>query len=289
MKTKYPKELRFKWYLWVEKHKHTVKETCKMFGIPRKIYYYWYPNDHGLENNTYYNKKPHPHLKLTPEVKKFIEEEKKKTNYGPLKMSILVKRKVGISLSPNLIYRFYKRKGLIRKPQKRLPWYKPIKEPIKVTKPGEGVQVDIKYVFEDGQRKYFFSVLDTYTEKYYGRTFQTKHSQNRITVHQEAENYFGFKIISIQSDNGSENRGEYHNWLEKNNIPHYFIPKSSPNWNAQVERIHKTIDDEYYLNPDKPWNNLREWLNYYNFERIHLTLGGLTPHEKLLKYVTIEC
>jgi len=35
-------------------------------------------------------------------------------------------------------------------------------------------------------------------------------------------------------------------WLDKRNIPHFFIPKKSPWWNGYVEEIHRTIDEEFY-------------------------------------------
>lgn len=155
--------------------------------------------------------------------------------------------------------------------------------------PGEYVQIDVKYVYnKQGVRRYQFSVLDVFTKKYYFQIFSTKESKNFIQAHKNAEKYFGFPIISIQSDNGSENRGNYHNWLTRKNIVHYFIPKSSPNWNPHVERIHKTTDDEFYQNPYRVWKTPHEWLKFYNFERIHLALNGLTPQEKL-ESVTIEC
>ena len=149
--------------------------------------------------------------------------------------------------------------------------------------------MDVKYVYEQGIRKYQFSVLDPFTHKYYFKVFLTKESKNSIEVFLEAQTYFGFKILSVQTDNGSEARGCFHDWLTQNNIAHYFIPKNSPYWNAQVERVHRTIDDEYYLNPLRVWKTSYEWLEYYNFERLHETLNGLTPQEKLLQCVTLDC
>ena len=54
-----------------------------------------------------------------------------------------------------------------------------------------------------------------------------------------------------------------------------------PCWNGCVERVHRTIDDEFLLNPHRVWKTIEEWLEYYNKERIHLSLHGLTPYEKL--------
>lgn len=194
-------------------------------------------------------------------------------------MKIHVQQKLGINLSTGLIYRFYKRKALIRKPQRKQPWYKPLESPLIITKPGEGVQFDVKYVYPEGKRKYQFSVLDPYTELYYFNVFETKHSVNAMKIFKEAQGYFGFKILTVQTDNGSEFRGDFHSWLTQNNIPHYFIPKKSPYWNGKVERVHRTIDDEYYQNPYRVWKTVYDWLYYYNFERIHLSLDGLTPRQ----------
>jgi transposase len=117
----YPKELRGRWYLAVDKYGKSVKETCFLFGISRQIYYKWYAIDHGRCSPNYRSEKQQPNLKLTPEVKQIIEHEKIKINYGPLKMKFLLKRPLDLEVSTTIVYRFYKRKGLIRRPQKKLP------------------------------------------------------------------------------------------------------------------------------------------------------------------------
>jgi hypothetical protein len=286
---KYDRPQRFRWYLQAEKYHRPVKEVCQVFGISRKTYYKWHFRDYGKRFNCYCPAKTQPNLKLTSEVRKFIEEQKFVTNYGPLKMKLLVKKKLGLNLSTTIIYRYYQRRKLIRKPQKRLPWYRPMKEHLIINQPGQGVQLDVKYVYQESLRKYQFSVFDPFTSMHYFAVFPTKESKNAVLALERAETYLGFKVTSVQTDNGSEFRGYFHNWLTRRNIPHYFIPKASPYWNAQVERVHKTIDDEYYQNPYRIWKTPQDWLSYYNFERIHLTLKGLTPQEKLLQSVTLDC
>lgn len=288
-KTKYEREQRINWYREVDKYHRSVKETCKIFGISRKCYYKWRLRDFGKMGNRYYPAKNQPNLKLTYEVRKFIEHHKLISNYGPLKMRLFVKKKLGLSLSSTIIYRYYKKRKLIRKPQRKFSWYAPMKYHLTVKKAGEGVQMDVKYVYELGKRMFQFSVFDPFTLKYHFTVFSSKESKNSIVAFKKAEKYFGFEILSVQTDNGSEFRGEFHNWLTRKNIPHYFIPKKSPWWNANVERVHRTIDEEYYQNVSRVWKTPYEWLNYYNFQRIHLTLNGLTPQEKLLQSVTLDC
>lgn len=287
-KTKYDRDQRINWYREVDKYHRSVKETCQIFGISRKCYYKWRMRDFGKSGNRYYPAKNQPNLKLTWEVRKFIEHHKLISNYGPAKMSLLIRKELGMKLSSTIIYRYYRRKHLIRKPQKKLLWYQPMKQALTIEKQGQGVQLDVKYVYELGMRKFQFSVFDPFTKKYYFKIFSTKESKNAITVFLLAKKYFKFDIVSVQTDNGGEFRGCFHDWLTKKNIPHYFIPKRSPYWNANVERVHRTIDEEYYHNPLRIWKTPYEWLHYYNFQRIHLTLNGLTPQEKL-ESVTLDC
>jgi len=164
-----------------------------------------------------------------------------------------------------------------------------MKKALKITNPGQGVQFDTKYVYLNAKRKFQFSLFDPFTKKYFFMIFPTKESKNAISVFLETQQYFGFNILSVQTDNGSEFRGEFHKWLTKKNITHYFIPKKSPWWNANVERAHRTVDEEYYHNPKRVFQTTIQWLNFYNFERIPLSINGQTPHEKFIQSVTLDC
>lgn len=112
-------------------------------------------------------------------------------------------------------------------------------------------------------------------------------SASMIVAFRETEKVFPFQINGIQSDNGSENRGVFHQYLGERGIAYYFIPKSSPTWDGVVKRVHGVIDQEYYLNTARPWKTLTEYLHWYNYERIHLGkyLNGFIPVEKLNQYL----
>lgn len=263
-----------------------MEEVCALYDIPKKTYYKWWKRDFAKGSEPVITRLPDRKTKLTSEVKQFIERTKLKTNYGPEKMRLAILRQFRLQVSTTIIYRYYRKKKLIRKPQKKQPWYQPMTEKLTITGPGQGVQIDIKYVYEGGRRRYQFSVFDPFTELYHFTILETKHSINAVTAFLHAESYFGFNILSVQTDNGSEFRGDFHNWLTDKNLTHYFIPKKSPWWNGKVERVHKTIDEEYYHNPFRVWKTAQEWLQYYNEERIHLSINGLTPRQKLALSVT---
>ena len=280
----YLPKIRGRWYFLVEQAGKTVDEVCNLYVISRKTYYKWRRIDRG--SREYIPRKVHPQTKLKGEIRAFVCKEKLRINYGPKKMSLLLKRRFDLAVSPRAIYRLYKKKGLIRRPQKKLPWYKPLKDPVIPTCPGAVVQVDTKYVWEDNARKYQRTFVDIFTGFHHAVICDNLTSAETVKSFEEAEKVFPFTIFGVQNDNGSENRGEFHKYLGERGIAHYFIPKSSPNWDGAVERAHGVIDQEFYLNPTRPWKTLAEYLRWYNYERIHLGkyLNGLIPIEKVEQF-----
>lgn len=234
----------------------------------------------------YIRRKEHPDTKIKGDIRILICEEKEKTNYGPLKMKLLIKRRFDLDISTTAIYKFYKKKGLIRKPQRRLEWYKPLKKAVIPKGPGEVIQSDAKYVWENSIRKYQRTFIDIWTGMQFATVTSTMTAEDTINAYLQAEKYFPFKILGIQNDNGGENRGEFHKFLGERGVSHYFIPKCSPQWDGAVERAHGVIDQEYYLNPRRTWKSLEEYLQWYNYDRIHLGkyLNGMIPIEKWQNY-----
>lgn len=285
-KCAYEPKVRAKWYFLVEKVGKTVDEVCGLYFISRKTYYKWRTIDLGSKK--YYAKKEHPQTKIKDEIKIFICDEKKRINYGPLKMKLLIKRRFGVDISTTAIYKFYKKKDLVFRPQKKLAWYEPLKDPVIPKKPGDVVQMDAKYVWENNMRKYQRTFIDVFTGLQFATVTSTMTAEDTINAFLLAEKYFKFIILGVQSDNGSENRGDFHKHLVEKGIAHYFIPKSSPNWDGAVERAHGVIDQEYYLNPRRTWKTLEEYLHFYNNERIHLGkyLNGMIPVEKLNQFLS---
>jgi len=280
-----PREFRFRWYKQVEEYGKTVPEVCEIFGISRKTYYKWHKKDLGLSSKEYVNKREHPHTKIKGKVRVEIVEAKEKYNYGPKKMSVHLEKKFGVSVSSVAIYKFMKKKRLIRKPQKKQEWYKPLKNPFKASVAGENIQFDVKYVPDgEGWWNYQFRFVDTVTNMQYSATFPLKTAQMSIQAFLRAERYFPFEITGIQTDNGGEFRGCFHEYLKRRNIPQRYIPKRSAPWNGKVERANRSVDDEFYLNHNRPWKTIAQYTHWYNHERPHLGkhMNGLTPYEKFI-------
>lgn len=280
-----PSEMRFRWYKQVEEYGKTVEDVCDIFGMSEKTYYKWYKRDHGLGSNQYKNRGEHPHTKIRGKARVLLVEAKQKYNYGPAKMRLFLIEHAGVEVSTTAIYKFMKKKQLIRKPQKKQPWYAPMKEPFTAQKPGENVQLDVKFVPSvHGEWKYQYRFLDTATDMQYAIDMDWKDAQTTIRAFHGAERSFPFHILGVQTDNGGEFRGVFHAYLVRRNIAHRYIPKRSAPWNGKVERANRSVDDEFYLNGTRPWKTLRQYTYWYNHERYHLgkDMTGLTPYKKFL-------
>lgn len=283
------REKRFLWYRQVEQFGKTVDEVCSFFRIFWKTYYKWYRKDHGLEPGVKKPRKSHPNLKIVGGVRSLIVEAKEKYNYGPKKMSLYVKNELGVDLSASAVYKFYCRRGLVRKPRKKQIWYQPLTEPFYAEKPGENVQLDVKYVpGPDHSWNYQYRFIDTVTNYQYAIDMPFKDARSTIRVFESASRYLPFEIFGIQTDNGGEFRGVFHEYLESKGITHRYIPKRSAPWNGKVERANRSVEDEYYRNFSRPWNRICDYTRWYNHHRPHLgkNMNGLTPYKKLLALTT---
>lgn len=286
-KQKYPPEIRGRWYLQVDKYGKSVVEVCQIFGISRKTYYKWYNRDHPIGMTGKRPRRMHPHTKIFGNVRVIIVDAKFKYNYGPKKMSIYLKNNHNLDISPSTIYKFYKKKKLIRKPQKQQKWYTPLKEPYIAELPGENVQLDVKYVpGKDKNWMYQYRFIDTVTNLQYAIDMEHKDSISTVNVFKKAKKYFPFTIQGIQTDNGGEFRGKFHEYLVRNKIVHRYIPKRSAPWNGKVERANRSVDDEFYLNWGRPWKTIAQYTKWYNHHRPHVGkhMNGMTPYQKFLSF-----
>jgi transposase InsO family protein len=98
-----------------------------------------------------------------------------------------------------------------------------------------------------------------------------------------------FKVMKVQTDNGSEFQAGFHWHLLDRGIQHVYIRPSTPRLNGKVERSHRIDEEEFYrllagevIDDAKLFNTkLHEWERFYNFARPHGALGGQTPYERL--------
>ena len=90
-------------------------------------------------------------------------------------------------------------------------------------------------------------------------------------------------LLRILTDRGTEYKGkrehhEYELYLDIENIEHSKIQVRSPQSNGICERLHRTMQDEFYAvafrrkvyaSLEHLQHDLDEWMDYYNNERPH--------------------
>ena len=124
--------------------------------------------------------------------------------------------------------------------------------------------------------------------------FPKKNRQTAIALIDYLLARLSFPVKAIQTDNGSEFQSGFHWHLLDRGIRHVYITSATPWLDGKVERSHRTDAEEFYrlegvvIDDSELFNDrLREWEDFYNFERPHGSLGGQTPYERLRQKTTI--
>jgi transposase InsO family protein len=90
----------------------------------------------------------------------------------------------------------------------------------------------------------------------------------------------------VQTDNGPEFQKQFRIACMLLRINHRYTRIRNPQENGRVERVHRSIDEEFYKRRILPKSvsllnqQLSNYLNWYNTERIHLSLRNITPQEE---------
>jgi transposase InsO family protein len=182
----------------------------------------------------------------------------------------------GIKISRNTVHRTLDRFGLLKKrsPYKR---FHPHVDRPKALKQGDLVQVDtIHRMIDKKNRLYVFSLIDVYSRRTYAKAYEKMSGAISLDFIQEAERKLGFRFSILQSDHGPEFGRWFVSQIRKN---HRYSRIGRPNDNAHIERFNRTLQEECL---DKCSNDIREinrklkeYLQYYNNQRIHLGLGAI--------------
>jgi len=170
------------------------------------------------------------------------------------------------------------------------------KEGLKATRIFEWLHVDITNVntLEDGIQKVAF-VKDNFSKAILHYSSTSKKAGSEFIKNLFAETfekydlYNAVKPINILSDGGSENKGEFLNWIYSIQAPPVVMKitaqtKDFPFSNSMSESTHSIYKTEflhgkYSLNQKSHLKDLKRFVAYYNYHRYPTELFGLTPME----------
>jgi transposase InsO family protein len=263
-------------------------EAARKYGVTRSAVCKWMQRvpEHNQEYLYTRSSRPksHPNQVTQKIVDRIVDLRKKHNRCAPVIHAYLIQE--GYEVSVATVGRVLAREGLTQS-KKRAKWGSRIARPLS-DKPGALVEIDTMHVIKaDYSRFYIYAVLDTYSRlgfaEYQPKCFQTA----SVSVISKATDYFGFPFLTVQSDNGPEFRNSFEHKLGLSGMQVRHSRVRRPNDNAHIERFIRTIQDECFKgnmpNEKLAPKQLKEYLEYYNNERLHLSLHLTTPRQFVSK------
>jgi transposase InsO family protein len=301
------KEERLRWILPIVRKEVKLKDVAKVCphgkrSLERWVAAYKARGEEGLEPGS---TRPKTNPKETPIwLKEKVLEIRKKTNKCAIKIHWQLEKE-GLNIHERTVGKILKTEGLVKKYRIKRVKYKYIKAELK---PGELVEVDVKYVPEsiDGRRYFQYTAIDCASRWRHLQTYEEQTSHHSILFLEEVIMLFPHKIKAVKTDNGSIFTNYYLGtnkrsdltvkhihaldvFCQQRGIIHYLIDPGKPAQNGKVERSHREDQEKFYeQNKFKSFKDLqkkiRVWNDYYN-NLEHCGLDGKTPNEMLAEII----
>lgn len=160
---------------------------------------------------------------------------------------------------------------------------------IQATKPMEYLCLDIKYVWVqgDGRWYYLLSIMDVYSRKILVWLFQKSiRKVDVINLFRWLHHCYNLKGVIIRNDNGSQFiANQVREFLRQLEAQQEFTHVATPEENSYIEAFHSIMERELikrfqfsgYYDAKRHVEGYMEW---YNFRRRHQEIGNITPQKK---------
>ncbi len=299
---------------------HNIADAASVFGINRSVVYDILKKEkEGDLKDRSRRPKNSPH-KTPGEIEDRVIEVKNKTRLGPKRLSNYLQRYEDINIPPGTIRHIlrrnkkritYKLKGRKVRKEKRefVDWYS--------AKPFEIVQMDVKFIRDQKALTQEQIIhLDRFNIPNYQWSAIDVNSRFKLIAYSREKSWtnglcFYLWVISwlrshgitceivFTVDNGEESGGK--SWLKVKELRKLISGfgcrliqnhKGHPEENAQLERSHRTDDDEFYIprvlkikSEEELLDEALGYLYYYNNLREHSSLDDKTPFEYLKQQI----
>lgn len=262
--------------------KWSTRKVARHFGFNQSTIVRWFAKSkiYGHHLIPTQSSKPKSHPKKIDEsvVKRIISLRIETKRTSEVIHQHLINENIKVSL--NSVRRTIDRVGLMKK---RSPWkryHPPVDRPYPL-KSGDLVEIDtIHRMIDKKKRLYIYVIIDVHSRWIYARAYPKIGGKQTVRFVNEAQKHSTFEFNMLQSDHGPE----FSNWfvarIAKN---HRYTRIGKPNDNAHIERVNRTIQEECldkFPNDVKVINcELKKYLRYYNYERLHLGINLKTPSQ----------
>ena len=284
---------------WHRAHEGNISLTARHFGLTRETVIGWRnrlvkEGPRGLEERSHrprHLRQPTTSWDVAFEV---VKLRKQYPAWSKYKIQALLPNHLKTSAST--VGRILKRRGLIdrkisrkrqksaKSPKARFP------RGMKISSPGDMIQMDTKYIMLIGGRKYYqFTAIDVLSKRKVMRVYKTQSSANGALFLDECVRTMPFMIGAVQTDNGASFQKYFDALCKEKGLPHYYIYPRTPKQNTYVEISHGADKREFYQqgnvceNFETMQKKMAWWEHIWNNVRPHQALNYLTPNQYLEK------
>lgn len=297
------KEERLRWVLPIIKNEVRLVDVAKVCPHSRRSLERWVSvyKKYGEEGLEPQSTRPKTNPKETSiQLKEQVIKLRKETKLCALKLHWRLEKQ-GIKIHERTIGKILKTECVVRKYRVKKIKYKYIKATLK---PGELVEIDVKYVPGTiaGRRYFQYTAIDCASRWRYLNAYDEQTSDHSVRFLKEVIETFTYEIKAIKTDNGSIFTNYYlgtnkrsdllvktmHGldvFCQKQKIKHFLIDPGKPSQNGKVERSHREDQEKFYeQHKFTSFKDLQKkmkiWNDYYN-NLEHCGLNGKTPNEVL--------
>lgn len=157
------------------------------------------------------------------------------------------------------------------------------------TNPHSQWHIDISYINAGGTFYYLCSVLDGFSRFIvHWDIKEAMKNQDCQLIVQKAKEISKIEHVRLISDNGPQFKArEFRNFMRSGGMEQTFTSPYYPQSNGKLERWHKELKKKC-IRPRQPRNFkeakefIADFIEHYNYGRLHSAIGYVTPYDKLL-------
>ena len=237
---------------------------------------------------------------LREAVRQLCDEPRHRT-FGYRRIWALLRRRKGIFVNKKTVWRIMHEKGLSRPKIWRRSRRPKRVEKMRQTRPNEGWQIDMtSFHLSDMTPLFLVMVTDCHTRQIVGWTLDRRcRASEWVSAVRMGLESRGLSTkaacaaLTLRCDNGSQPCSKkFVEYLGRTGVKGQYTGYDAPDDNAYIERIIRTVKEEeiwpnLYDMVSEARSAIEAYVNYYNQERIHSTLGYKTPNEVAVARVTL--
>lgn len=269
---------------WSERTGIGIRRLVRWIGISRSKFYQW--KERYGKVNEHNGKIPRDFWIQPWEIDAIVAYYKEHPKNGYRRLTYMMMDHDIVAVSPSTVYRILHKKGLLR------PWNQG------TTKKGTGFNqpsgphkhwhIDISYINIDGTFYYLCSILDGYSRYIVHWDIREAMTETDVeTILQRAREMFPNQSPRIISDNGPQFISkDFKTYIKLCGMTHVRTSPYYPQSNGKIERWHKSLKSECIrtgtpLSLEDAKRIVAVYIDQYNNERLHSSIGYVTPKDKL--------